>query len=86
MSQGRKVAALVAGAAVVGAGVGLLYSPQTGAETRRQLRHYAKHYAKRTQVEATRLGRSMRSGMDKAIEFGKNTFPRREKVSTAVAA
>ena len=74
--------ALVAGAAVVGAGVGLLYSPQTGEETRRQIRHYAK----KTQVEASKLSRSMKAGMDKAIEYGKAALPRREKGSNAAAA
>lgn len=76
------VTALVAGAAVVGAGLGLLYSPQTGEETRRQIRHYAK----RTQVEASKLGRSVKAGMDKAIEYGKSALPRREKASAQIAA
>lgn len=85
MSQGvgkGKVAALVAGAAVVGAGLGLLYSPQTGEETRRQIRRYAK----KTRVEAGNLGRSMKIGMEKAIEYGKSALPRREKASARVAA
>lgn len=89
MSHGvgkAKLAAMVAGAAVVGAGLGLLYSPQTGEETRRQVRDYAKHYAKRTRVEAANLGRSMKSGMDRAIEYGKSALPRREKASTRIAA
>lgn len=43
--QGRqvaKVAALVAGGAVIGAGIGLLFAPQTGAETRRDVGRYSK--------------------------------------------
>ncbi len=81
-----KLTALVAGAAVVGAGLGLLYSPQTGEETRRQVRDYARQYAKRTRVEAEKIGRSMKSGMDKAIEYGKSALPRREKSSSRIAA
>lgn len=77
-----KVAALVAGAAVVGAGVGLLCSPQTGEETRRQIRHYAR----KTQVEAGKVGRSMKAGVEKALEHGKAALPRREKASAQVAA
>ncbi len=79
--QVRTVAALVAGAAVVGAGVGLLYSPRPGAETRRHIGRYAK----KTQVEATRLGRSVKSGVDKAIEYGKSVLPKRENGSAAEA-
>lgn len=77
-----KLAALVAGAAVVGAGVGLLCSPQTGQETRRQIRDYAR----KTRVEAGRFGRSMKVGVDKAIEYGRSALPRREKGSAQVAA
>ena len=43
--QGRqvaKVAALVAGGAVIGAGIGLLFAPQAGADTRRDVGRYAK--------------------------------------------
>lgn len=76
------VTALVAGAAVVGAGLGLLYSPQTGQETRRQIRHYAK----KTRVEASKLGRSMKVGVDKAIEYGKSAMPRKDKAAAQVAA
>ncbi|WP_447977296.1 YtxH domain-containing protein [Candidatus Nitrospira bockiana] len=67
MTSGAKVAALVAGGAVLGAGIGLLLAPQPGADTRRQIRHYAK----RMQVEATRLGRSVRAGYERAVEQGK---------------
>ena len=49
-----------------GAGLGLLFAPQPGTETRRQVRHYAK----RAQHEATRFGRSVKTGVDRAIERG----------------
>lgn len=74
--QGRQVArtaALIAGGAVIGAGIGLLFAPQTGAETRRHL----SRYARKAQVQATRLGRSVQSGvkeaMDRSRSLVKNT-------------
>ena len=60
--QGRqvaKVAALVAGGAVIGAGIGLLFAPQTGAETRRDVGRYAK----KAQLQATRWSRTVQSGV-----------------------
>ncbi len=84
-TQGRQigtVAALVAGAAVIGAGAGLLLSPQSGAETRRRIRKYAN----KTQAEATKLRRSVKSGVDKAMEYGKSVLPHKENGSTTVAA
>ncbi|MEE8494742.1 MAG: YtxH domain-containing protein [Nitrospirales bacterium] len=75
MSQGvqiKTVAALVAGAAVVGAGVGLLCTPKSGADSRRDI----SRYAKKTQEEATRLGNSVKSSVDKAMEYGKTLLPK----------
>ena len=60
--QGRqvaKVAVLVAGGAVIGAGIGLLFAPQAGAETRRDVGRYAK----KAQLQATRWSRTVRSGV-----------------------
>lgn len=80
--QSTRVAALVAGAAVFGAGLGLLFSPQPGADTRRQIRHYAK----KTQVRATRMGRSVRENVDKAIDYGKSVLPKKETPSVQAIA
>jgi len=67
MSTTGKVTAMVAGGAVIGAGLGLLLAPQSGADTRRQIRHYAK----RAQVQAARLSRSVKAGFERAVEHGK---------------
>jgi gas vesicle protein len=68
MSTSGKITALVAGSAVIGAGLGLLLAPQTGSETRRQVRQYAK----RTQDQAARLSRSVQAGFTRVIEHGKS--------------
>jgi gas vesicle protein len=68
--QGKQVArvtALVAGGAVIGAGIGLLFAPRTGAETRRDIGRYAR----KTQIQATRLGRTIQSGVKEVVERGK---------------
>ncbi|MGH7232316.1 MAG: YtxH domain-containing protein [Nitrospiraceae bacterium] len=79
--QAAKVAALVAGGTVIGAGLGLLFAPQTGVETRRQI----KHYAGRAQVEATRIGRKVKSGMDQTIELGKSFVAKKESARPEAA-
>jgi gas vesicle protein len=82
-TQGRQVAkaaALVAGGAVIGAGLGLLLAPQSGVETRRQLRRQAK----RAQIQATRFGRRVKSGVDQTIERGKTLMAKRGEVGHVV--
>jgi gas vesicle protein len=72
--QGAKVAALVAGGAIIGAGLGILFAPKSGAETRRAVRHFAK----RAEIRATRFGRGVRAGMEQAVQSGKSLMGKRE--------
>lgn len=72
--QAAKVAALVASGAVIGAGLGLLFAPKSGAETRRTVRHFAK----RAQIQATRFGRSVKAGMEQAVHSSKSLMGKRE--------
>lgn len=69
--QGRqvaKVAALMAGGAVIGAGMGLLFAPQTGAETRRDVGRYAK----KAQLQATRWSRAVQSSVKEVMDRSKS--------------
>ena len=66
--QAAKVAALVAGGAVIGAGIGLLFEPQTGAETRRDVGRYAK----KAQLQATRWSRTVQSGVKEVMDRSKS--------------
>jgi gas vesicle protein len=77
-----KAAALVAGGAVVGAGIALLFAPQPGAETRRQI----KHYAKRAQHEANKFGRQVKVSVERTIERGKAWLPKKDEKPAIAAA
>ena len=66
--QAAKVAALVAGGAVIGAGIGLLFAPQPGAETRRDVGRFAK----KAKLQTTRWSRTVQSGVKEAMDRSKS--------------
>ena len=80
--QVAKVAALVAGGAVIGAGLGLLFAPQTGAETRRDM----SRYARKTQIQATRWSRAFQSGVKEAMERGRAAYIQHRESKPAIEA
>ncbi|MBD0316501.1 MAG: YtxH domain-containing protein [Nitrospiraceae bacterium] len=73
--QVAKVAALIAGGAIIGAGIGLLFAPKTGAETRRDV----SRYARKAQVQATRWSRAMQSGMKDALDRSREVVKHESK-------
>jgi gas vesicle protein len=80
--QVAKVAAMIAGGAVVGAGIGLLFAPQTGAETRRDI----SRYARKAQVQATRWGRAVQSGVKEVVDRSRGLVQRRDAKPVIEAA
>ncbi len=73
--RAAKVAALVASGAVIGAGIGLLFAPKSGAETRRDVGRYAK----RAQLRASRWSRTVRSGVKDAINRDESLIPKEKE-------
>ena len=80
--QAAKVVALVAGGAVIGAGIGLLFAPQTGAETRRDV----SRYARKAQLQATRLSRTVQSGVKDMMDRSKSLVRKDEQIPRIEAA
>jgi gas vesicle protein len=80
--QVAKVAALVAGGAVVGAGLGLLFAPQSGEQTRREI----SRYAKRTQIQATRWSRAIQSGVKEAMDRGRAAYMQHREARPTIEA
>ena len=80
--QAAKVAALVAGGAVIGAGIGLLFAPQTGTESR----HDVGRYAKKAQLQATRWSRTVQSGVKEVMDRSKSLIRKDEQKPRIEAA
>ena len=80
--QAAKVAALMAGGAVIGAGIGLLFAPQTGAETRRDVGRYAK----KAQLQATRLSRTVQSNVKEVMDRSKSLIRKDDQTPRIEAA
>ena len=80
--QAAKVAALVAGGAVIGAGIGLLFAPQTGTETRRDVGRYAK----KAQLHATRWSRTVQSGVKEVMDRSKSLVRKDDQTPRIEAA
>ena len=80
--QVAKLAAMIAGGAVVGAGIVLLFAPQTGVETRRDI----SRYARKAQVQATRWSRAVQSGVKEAVDWSRGRVQRRDTERVIEAA
>ena len=80
--QVAKAAALIAGGAVIGAGIGLLFAPQAGAETRRDI----SRYARKAQVQATRWSRAVQSGVKEVMDRSRTLVKSREEKPELAAA
>jgi len=80
--QAAKVAALVAGGAVIGAGIGLLFAPQTGTESRRDVGRYAK----KAQLQATRWSRTVQSGVKEVMDRSKSPVSKDDQTPQIEAA
>jgi gas vesicle protein len=67
---------------MLGAGLGLLFAPCSGAQTRRNLARQAK----RAQIQATRMGRRIKQGIDSTVECGKALVNRQQNGHAVEAA
>ena len=74
-----RLAGWVAGGTLVGVGLGLLFAPHSGSDTRRAV----VRQAKRAQIEAIRLGRAVQSGV---TEVKKNLATKRNPQPIGEAA
>ncbi|MEX5216300.1 MAG: YtxH domain-containing protein [Nitrospiraceae bacterium] len=79
--EAAKFAAIIAGGAVIGAGLGILFAPKAGTETRRDVARYAK----KAQVQATRFSRAVQSGVHDVVERSKS-FVKKDVKSVPEAA
>ena len=71
------------GGAVAGAVAGILFAPQSGEETRREL----KGYARKTEEELIEKAKEARAALDDVIERGKHLVTeKRAEVGAAVKA
>ena len=80
--QAAKVAALVAGGAVIGAGIGLLFAPQTGTETRRDVGRYTK----KARLQTTRWSRTVQSGVKEVMDRSKSLVRKDDQTAQIEAA
>jgi gas vesicle protein len=80
--EAAKIAAFIVGGVVVGAGIGILFAPKAGSDTRRDVARYAK----RAQVQATRFSRAVQSGVHDAVERGKAFMHKKDEKVVPEAA
>jgi gas vesicle protein len=80
--QVAKAAAFIAGGAIIGAGLGLLFAPKAGVETRRDV----SRYARKAQVQATRWSRAVQSGVKEAFDRSRELVKNRESKPELEAA